>query len=536
MKRFNVNGICYKDKHYMVNLDSRLEQIKEMVDNGDYFAINRARQYGKTTTLYWLEKYLEDEYYVISVSFEGVGDAYFSDEKLFAQGFLHSVDTIIKYTDSICGLRDLWMRDQEIVTNMEYLSAHISSFCQQCDRPVVLMIDEVDKSSDNQLFLSFLGMLRNKYLNRSRIPTFHSVILAGLYDIKNLKLKLRPEEEHKYNSPWNIAADFDIDMSFSVSDIEGMLKQYEQEHETGMNIPEIAGLIYDYTSGYPFLVSRICKLMDEKIVGKKIEEFHEGMEDNSVEKVVEFYWDAHGIREAVKMILNEKNTLFDDMMKKLEDYRELRDMLYAILFQGKRIPYNQHNHVIEIGELFGLVKANQGVLVITNRIFETILYNLFMSEEIMNSDSYEAALLDRNQFIENGHLNMERVLEKFTEHFTDVYGDCSDSFVEENGRRFFLLYLKPIINGVGNYYVEARTRDMRRTDVIIDYRGEQFVVELKIWHGDEYNRRGEEQLAGYLDAYHLDRGYMLSFNFNKNKQTGVKVVRVQDKEIVEAVV
>ena len=33
---------------------------------------------------------------------------------------------------------------------------------------------------------------------------------------------------------------------------------------------------------------------------------------------------------------------------------------------------------------------------------------------------------------------------------------------EENGRRFFLLFLKPIINGVGNYYVEARTRDMRR--------------------------------------------------------------------------
>ena len=40
-------------------------------------------------------------------------------------------------------------------------------------------------------------------------------ILVGVCDIKNLKRKLRPDEEHKDNSPWNIAADFDIDMSFT---------------------------------------------------------------------------------------------------------------------------------------------------------------------------------------------------------------------------------------------------------------------------------------------------------------------------------
>ena len=108
--------------------------------------------------------------------------------------------------------------------------------------------------------------------------------------------------------------------------------------------------------------------------------------------------------------------------------------------------------------------------------------------------------------------------------------------MEENGRRFFLLYLKPIINGVGNYYVEARTRNMRRTDVVIDYRGEQFVCELKIWHGEEYNRRGEEQLADYLDAYHLTTGYMISFNFNKKKKVGVQRIQVGGKTIIEAVV
>ena len=108
--------------------------------------------------------------------------------------------------------------------------------------------------------------------------------------------------------------------------------------------------------------------------------------------------------------------------------------------------------------------------------------------------------------------------------------------VEENGRRFFLLYLKPIINGAGNYYIEAQTRNRRRTDVIIDYCGEQFVCELKIWHGEEYNRRGEDQLLRYLEDYHLTTGYMLSFNFNKKKKTGVRKIRIGERTIIEAVV
>lgn len=135
-----------------------------------------------------------------------------------------------------------------------------------------------------------------------------------------------------------------------------------------------------------------------------------------------------------------------------------------------------------------------------------------------------------------GELIMESVLRKFTEHFTDVYGDNDQKFVEENGRRIFLLYLKPIINGVGNYYVEAQTRDRKRTDVIVDYRGKQYIIELKIWYGEEYNRRGKEQLSSYLEYYHMDKGYLVSFCFNKSKVVGVRALLYGGKTIVEAVV
>ena len=108
---------------------------------------------------------------------------------------------------------------------MDTLRNRIIDFCENSEEEVLLFIDEVDKSSDNQMFLNFLGILRELYLERAMgTITFKSVILAGVYDIKNLKLKFRQNEERKYNSPWNIAVDFPIDMSLSHSEITAMIK------------------------------------------------------------------------------------------------------------------------------------------------------------------------------------------------------------------------------------------------------------------------------------------------------------------------
>lgn len=88
---------------------------------------------------------------------------------------------------------------------MKELGRRITKLCEQMNKEIILFINEVDKSADNQIFLSFLGMLREKFIRREMGEdiTFHSVVLAGVYDIKNLKLNLRNGEEQKYNSPWN---------------------------------------------------------------------------------------------------------------------------------------------------------------------------------------------------------------------------------------------------------------------------------------------------------------------------------------------
>ena len=59
---------------------------------------------------------------------------------------------------------------------------------------------------------------------------------------------------------------------------------------------------------------------------------------------------------------------------------------------------------------------------------------------------------------------------------------------------------------------------------------------MKIWHGREYHNRGEKQLIQYLNDYHLNKGYMLSFNFNKKKQIGVHEIVIEGKTLVEVIV
>ena len=528
MKVFNTTAVCIPEKHYMVDLSERVREIKKMVDAGKYFTINRARQYGKTTTLTALKKELKNEYVVVSLDFQGISKSGFKTEEEYVQEFCRS---IIKRRRTISTIpenieKDLisFMNQKKPKRKLSELFVVLGEWCEISEKGIVLIIDEVDTATNNQVFLDFLAQLRDGYISRDTdgIATFQSVILAGVNDVKHLKSKIRDEEDAKENSPWNVAADFDIDMSLSETGIEGMLDEYEADHHTGMDTSAIARLLWEYTSGYPFLVSRICQLMDEQ-VSRKIG--------------TAATWARTGFDEAIKLLLAENNTLFQSLTKNLNNCPELKAAIRSILMEGTKISYNAQQDEIVQMQMYGLIKNELNTVLVTNRIFEMMLYNLFLSEEELRNNVFaRAGDLAKNRFVADGKLNMRLLLERFVATYTEVFGPLEDRFKEKDGREQFLLYLKPIINGTGNYYIEAQTRDQTRTDVIVDYLGQQYIIELKIWRGPRYNAEGEKQISEYLDHFGLSTGYMLSFNFNKNKQPGLHPVHAGDKLLYEAVV
>lgn len=509
-KRFNIAGPCISKKHYMVNMDNKIKKIETLIDRGDYFVINRPRQYGKTTLLSQITKVFKEKYLIIRTSFEGIGDSVFENEEVFSSTFIILMIEALRFMDEEKS-NELKVLNVDI-KNLHILSSVITKFIKNTERPVLLLIDEVDKASNNQLFLSFLGMLRNKYIlsNDDMDYTFHSVILAGVHDVKNLKLKIRPDEECKYNSPWNIAVDFNIDMTFDSLEIDTMLKEYVREENVKMDTMAIAEKIYYYTSGYPFLVSKLSLLMDENYKNE---------------------WTEENIHKAVKMLLYEKNTLFDSLIKNLENNQDFKKFIEKIVLSGEEIVYVPSDSLISLGELYGFIKKENNRCKIHNRIFEQYIYNHLTSIKLRESDTISNYNF-RDKFVttDNG-LDFKKILLTYQKFIKEQYSNKDEKFIEHHGRLLFLAFIKPIINGIGFDFKEVQISQEKRLDVVVTYNNHKYITELKIWYGDEYHKEGIKQLCDYLSIHSMNKGYLIVYNFNKNKDFKHETILVENKEI-----
>lgn len=54
--------------------------------------------------------------------------------------------------------------------------------------------------------------------------------------------------------------------------------------------------------------------------------------------------------------------------------------------------------------------------------------------------------------------------------------------------------------------------------MIITFNNKEYILELKLWHGEKYHQDGLKQLAGYLKSKNHKIGYLVAFNFNKSKE------------------
>lgn len=137
---------------------------------------------------------------------------------------------------------------------------------------IVLVIDEIEVLSDPLLynFLSLFRSLANKNLGREKGPYFSMVILCQ-QDLSAFDLGK--------GSPYNIKVTTRRINDFTFTEFQEMLDQDHAGSIIGKIFnEEAASLIFNETSGHPFLIQRICQLaidimheqhyekIDEKIV------------------------------------------------------------------------------------------------------------------------------------------------------------------------------------------------------------------------------------------------------------------------------
>jgi hypothetical protein len=154
-----------------------------------------------------------------------------------------------------------------------------------------------------------------------------------------------------------IASNFNVDMSFNPTEIASMLKEYEADHNTGIDISDISNKIYDYTSGYPFFVSRICKCIDEEF-GKD--------------------WTIEGVETAIKRILAENNEVFDTINKILENNKDIYNLVIKLLVPDNFVLFSYGVPEIDLADSIGIIKRKgngSSRTIISNKIFEMFLRN-----------------------------------------------------------------------------------------------------------------------------------------------------------------
>ena len=517
-KIFNVTGTCFPHKHFMADTSAKFKIAWRLLSYGDYFAINRPRQYGKTTMLEALKQALikSDEWLVFSIRFEGIDSETSSQMTPFCRSFVNLLAKQMLNRGET-ELESYLRQVAKEVQNLNDVSEIITELVNKSHKKMVLLIDEVDKSSNNQLFLDFLGMFRDKYLNREDPSdyTFHSVILAGLHDVKSLKTKIRPETDAKYNSPWNIAADFKVVMELQPNEIVPMLEDYSQERGVPMDFQAIADALFYYTSGYPFLVSALCKMMDEEILPSRTDQI----------------WTVFDIEIAAdQMIKSERsNTNFDTLIKNLENDTALYDVVYKLVIENEPFNYNVHDPIINKGLLHGIFRNGTG-LSIHNRIYREVIVNYMTSKTLTSGQSLYIGTSEPYLLANNG-LDMRKVLLKFQELMQLEYAKRDADFLERQGRLLFLAFIKPIINGKGYAFKEVEISEERRMDIVVSFFQHKYIIELKIWRGDVAHRRGLKQLSDYLERQFLDTGYLVIFEKTATKSWKKGWIRSNGKRI-----
>jgi hypothetical protein len=512
-KRFNIAGNCDAKRHYMMRNTQMFQQVMQLIEYGDYFTINRPRQYGKTTMLFQVLDYLKEEetYLPIKLDFQGIEEKWHLSEDTFLKMLIKEL--LDYFREQPTELKDFVENELSTVNDFNGLSAFITALTKKANKKVVLLIDEVDASSNYEAFLIFLAMLRKKYLARQKTTTFHSVVLAGVHDIKSLKFKLRNNTDVDTNSPWNIAVDFEVRMSFIPEEIVPMLEQYSEAEGVEMDKEAIAERLYYYTSGYPFLVSKLCKNIAEKILPKR--------ENRTV-------WTLDDVEASVQLLLKENNTNFDSLIKNLENNQDLYDLTHRIVIDADEIGFNQYNPTIRKGILYGIFKRN-GKVKIHNRIYEQLIYNYLASNVETQTKAGQSSSL---QFInDDGSLDFELVLTRFQQFLKEEYSDKEVKFLEREWRVLFLAFIRPIVNGEGYTFKEAQVSEEKRLDVVVTYQQYRYIIELKKWYGNKYHQKGLLQLSNYLEVHSLTKGFLIIFDNRKKKEWKTEVIHYEGKEI-----
>lgn len=487
----------------MLDAESRITDIRELIGNELYFVIHAARQSGKTTLLNSLEQKINKEgrYYALYCSLEAV-QSFPEPERGIPQTY-NCIVSAIKMSNlplksninKIAGEVD----KNEISTCIKEFF-HI--VCAMLDKPLVVFFDEADCLSEGTL-ITFLRQLRDGFVNRGRTLFIHSLALVGMRNIRDYKGKIRKDAETMGSaSPFNIVSDALTLKNFTRGEIQALYDQHTGD--TGQVFePEAVDRVCWWTDGQPWLVNAIARECVEKQL------------KNDYTKPVTLEM----AEQAVHTILVRRDVHIDSLLERLHEERVRKVIEPVILGYAEDIDYLSDDFMYCMD--LGLIKNENGQIVPGNRIYGEVFIRI-----LSYNTQYALQSQIKPVWLLKDGIDMGGLLKGFQEFWRENSEIWMEKYQYKEAAPHLVLqaFLQRVVNGGGEILREYAS-GRRRFDLCVKYAGKKYPIELKLRYGSRTEQDGLEQLGAYMDQMGEKEGWLVIFDRESGKAWEDKIYR-----------
>jgi hypothetical protein len=483
-RHFNTAGPCQAEKHYIIPPERRLSGVRTLIDQALFFVLHAPRQTGKTTLLNTPARSLNQEgrYTVLVIDVE------FLQRTTDAEtGNLALLERI--HRDSAATLPDVEQAPDPAPfcsSPLQALHDYWRTWSMHCPKRVVLFIDEIDSLPEDPL-ISVLRQLRMGYAARP-LPFVHSLALVGLRDVRDYRVRVRDDRDTLGSaSPFNIKSDSLTLRNFTADEIGELYAQHTTE--TGQIFqPETIQCAYDLTRGQPWLVNALARQIVEVDVTDR------------THTITPTHLEA-----AKETLILRRDTHLDSLAERLHEAR-VRRVIEPLLAGSTMAMDTMNDDLLYVRDL-GLIETTPQ-LAIANPIYQEVIPRslAFVMQANITHDSQWYTSPD-------GALDMPALLRAFQEFFAEHSEAWLGRFdYKESGPHLILMaFLQRVVNHGGRLHREFAIGS-GRADVIVEWRGNRYVLALKLWRGERTLRQGIEQLARYLQRLGKQEGYLVLFD------------------------
>ena len=505
MRWFETRGPVYAEDNYVVARTDELADFIKRIERGRYIVLFAPRQTGKTTFFRNALDSLEAEdstYFPIQLNFEGYVE---SDADAFYISLSEDICKQIRKVYQKCQMDpsdqlNRLLADTQITEPIS-MRRFFENLGELLEQRFVMIIDEFDAIPKDAL-RGFLHSLRQIYLSgRERCP--HSVGIVGVKNITQLNYD-------RSISPFNIQDEFKLP-HFTLGQVQELFSQYTDEVGQPFT-PETIEAIHKQTAGQPVLVNRFAQILTEELDIPKSEPI-----------TMEHFSAAH------IQLLREGHTNIDHLIANVRKDRRFEALLMKIASYDEGVRFSLYNeHINELATYGVITEGADGMCQIINPIYHYCIMDTF--KPIVNGLEHEYLPEDNREGFQDyltpdGQIQMAALLDNFRDFIARAgfkILQVPDTPQEYVGQHLLFAYLEQFVQIVGgSMHLEVQT-GRGRMDILILHRNEKYIVETKIWGGDNRYQTGKAQLAAYVRSEGVEEGYSVVFDHRNTPEPRVE--------------